>query len=70
MTLIAFTEAVKLFQKDKYESCWLLVSRVKGEDEENMELRKLDQKIMEEKSKKRKRGGPTIAIANKSRPSS
>ena len=59
-TLDAFTEAVKSFQKDvtvadKYEGGWQLVSRYKGEDEEDVEIRKLNQKIMEERS--RRRGG-------------
>ena len=67
--LDALAEAVKSFQKDvtladKYESGWQLVSRVKGEDEEDTELRKLDQKIMDEKFKKRKREPQTRPSAN------
>ena len=67
--LDAFSEAIKSFQKDvtladKYESGWQLVERVKGEDEEDTELRKLDQKIMDEKSRKRKRDGPSRVNPN------
>ena len=58
-TLDVFAEAIKNFQKDvitadKYEGGWQLVERWKGYDEEESELRKLNEKILEERSKRRR----------------
>ena len=62
-TLDAFEQAVKSYQKDvqvadKYKSGWTLVDRYNGEDDEDPELRKLNDKILEERAKKRKGDKP------------